>query len=111
MKIIDLFAGYGGLSTGFEMAGVFGENQITLEQAISDLPKIEAGVGFEEQNYSCDAKNEYQKKMRADSEKVYNHIAMKHTKRLIERFKQIKVNPSLMFQTNISNANVGMQKF
>lgn len=69
---------------------------ITVDQAISDLPKIEAGEGFEEMNYDSKPLNQYQKFMRKDSIKLFNHIAMKHTKRLIERFNAIKHGQSLI---------------
>lgn len=72
-----------------------GNKQITIEQAIMDLPQIEAGQGEEEMDYNCDPLNNYQKWARKKSKKVYNHIAMRHTKRLIERFEQIKFGESV----------------
>ena len=39
------------------------------------------------QDYTLQPTNEFQFWARADSTEVYNHIAMKHTQRLIERFK------------------------
>ena len=52
---------------------------ITTEDAISDLPSLqtESGeivYGEEIQEYSPEAKNEYQKIMRGQSQKVFNHI-------------------------------------
>ena len=41
-------------------------------------------------NYEHPPINDYQKLMRHGSDYVHNHIAMKHTQRLIDRFKQIK---------------------
>lgn len=58
----------------------------TLWEAISDLPEINAREGAEEMNYSRSAQNSYQEWCRAGSEKLHNHLAMKHTKRLVERF-------------------------
>lgn len=72
------------------------QTEITVEQAISDLPKISAGEGEEPMKYATDAKNEYQEFMRKNSRKVFNHIAMKHTPRVIERFKAIKPGKNLL---------------
>jgi len=69
---------------------------ITVDQAISDLPQINAGEGKEIQPYTLQTENDYQKLMRENSQMVYNHVAMKHTKRIIERFKAIKTGESLI---------------
>lgn len=61
----------------------------TLWEAISDLPDIEAREGSEVMEYTKPAVNEYQQDCRRNSTKLYNHLAMKHTKRLIERFSQM----------------------
>lgn len=58
----------------------------TLWDAISDLPDIEAREGNEEMKYTTKPKNDYQKMMRQNSGKVFNHVAMKHTKRVVARF-------------------------
>ncbi|MCK9435230.1 MAG: DNA cytosine methyltransferase [Candidatus Cloacimonetes bacterium] len=58
--------------------------------AISDLPEIEAGSGTDFQEYPSQPSNLYQRWARSDSKGVFNHIAMRHTKRLIERFKAIQ---------------------
>ena len=68
---------------------------LKLWDAISDLPQIRAGKGEEEQEYSNKPKNKYQSLMRKNSKKIYNHVSMKHTDRLIERFKQIKYGQSV----------------
>ena len=65
-------------------------HDITVDEAISDLPKIEAGEGKEISDYKKSPQNDYQLFMRKNSDKIYNHIAMRHTKRLIERFKAIQ---------------------
>lgn len=72
-----------------------GDKQITIEQAIMDLPKVESGQGTEIAEYTFKPTNNYQKWARNNSKKVYNHIAMRHTKRLIERFEQIKFGESV----------------
>ena len=73
----------------------FGDDQITIEQAIMDLPQIKACEGAEELDYNTDPQNEYQKYIRNGSTKVYNHISMRHTQRLIERFEQIGFGQSV----------------
>jgi len=62
----------------------------TLWEAISDLPEIEAREGSEEMDYTNNPQNEYQTQMRNKAHKVYNHRAMKHSKRLVERFGSMK---------------------
>lgn len=66
------------------------EERLSVWDAISDLPSIEAGEGNEPAEYARDPSNYYQKWARIGSDAVYNHIAMRHTKRLIERFKAIQ---------------------
>lgn len=72
-----------------------GNEQITLWDAISDLPQISSGQGSEIQDYFTEPLNYYQKTMRQDSSNIYNHIAMRHTPRLVERFKQIRYGESV----------------
>lgn len=69
----------------------------TVWEAIGDLPQIDSGEGSEElMPYTCECQNEYQRKMRIHSPGVRNHVAMKHTPRLIERFKCINPGKSLV---------------
>lgn len=72
------------------------DHKITVDEAISDLPQIDACQGDEVMNYSKPPQNEYQVMMRNNMKYVTNHIAMHHTKRLIERFKAIKQGQSLV---------------
>lgn len=58
----------------------------TLWDAISDLPVVEAREGGEEMEYTLPAQNDFQQSLRMGSEKVYNHKAMMHSKRTVERF-------------------------
>lgn len=74
---------------------LFGDQQISIKDAIMDLPQISASEGKEVQNYATEPQNNYQRYCRNNSETVYNHIAMKHTKRLISRFEQIKYGQSV----------------
>ena len=68
---------------------------LTVWEAISDLPQIKAKEGEEGMNYHSKPQNEFQKFVRTSSASVYNHVAMRHTQRLIDRFKVIKAGESL----------------
>ena len=72
------------------------DHKITVDEAISDLPQIEACQGAEVMEYPRDPQNEYQELMRANMKYVTNHVAMHHTPRLIARFKAIKPGQSLV---------------
>ena len=70
---------------------------VTVDDAISDLPQIEAGQGEEPMEYATGPQCFYQCLMRAGNKYgVRNHVAMRHTKRLIERFKAIGPGQSLI---------------
>jgi DNA (cytosine-5)-methyltransferase 1 len=62
----------------------------TLWDAISDLPEIEAREGKEESDYSKPPLNDYQRFLRQGSNKLFNHKAMNHSKRLVERFASMR---------------------
>jgi DNA (cytosine-5)-methyltransferase 1 len=69
---------------------------ITVGDAISDLPLVSAGEGTDEcVPYATEPQNAYQTAMRTGSPGVRNHIAMKHTERLIARFQTIGHGKSL----------------
>lgn len=63
---------------------------VSLWHALSDLPKLEAGEGEEEQPYTTDPRTEFQRWARGKQDIIFNHVAMEHRKRLVERFKRIK---------------------
>jgi DNA (cytosine-5)-methyltransferase 1 len=67
----------------------------TLWDAISDLPQIEARRGAEVMDYLNPPKTALQKMLRGKNDKIYNHIAMKHSKRLIERFASMSCGNSI----------------
>ncbi len=68
---------------------------LTVWEAISDLPQIKAREGEEGMDYHSKPQNEFQEFVRESSDLVYNHVAMRHTQRLIDRFKVIKAGESL----------------
>ncbi len=67
----------------------------TLWEAISDLPALEAGEGSDVQNYTQVPDNEYQRQLREGSDKLWNHTAMRHSKRMIERFASMSCGQSV----------------
>lgn len=68
---------------------------VTLGDAITDLPDIDSGEGDEIQEYPTKPKNVYQKWARLNSTAVLNHVAMRHTKRLQDRFAAIDFGQSV----------------
>ena len=72
---------------------LFGQDLLpcpTLWDAISDLPVIEAREGEEQSEYTMPPNTEYQKMLRGNCKVLYNHKAMKHSNRLVERFAHMK---------------------
>lgn len=73
------------------------ENWVKIKDVFGDLPIINAGEGQDDGvPYLTEPLTDYQKLMRKNSKMVFNHVAMKHTNRLIERFKQIPQGGSLL---------------
>ena len=59
--------------------------------AISDLPRIDAGEGLEEpQPYGSRPLNAFQARMRISSAGASNHVAMRHSPALVARFASIR---------------------
>ena len=69
------------------------QKTVTVEEAISDLPKLKAGEGEEEITYTPTKINEYIKQLRnKDNDKVYHHRARNHNDLDIERYKTMSKN-------------------
>jgi len=66
-----------------------------LWDAISDLPDLKAGEGAEDQGYTSEPLNPYQRELRQGSFRLYNHKAMCHTKRMVERFESMQCGESV----------------
>jgi DNA (cytosine-5)-methyltransferase 1 len=62
---------------------------INVQKAIGDLPKLKAGEGVEEADFKTKPRNEFQKLSRGNATKLFNHVTMVHTKRVVERYEQI----------------------
>lgn len=54
-------------------------NYVTCEEALSDLQSRENDLGTEIDEYINEPISEYQRMMRKNSSKLYNHVATKHT--------------------------------
>lgn len=67
----------------------------TLWDAISDLPPLRAREGAEASPYLSPPRNQYQKEMRQGSPLVFNHKAMNHTPRMVQRFEAMKWGDSI----------------
>lgn len=65
-------------------------SSICVSDAISDLPILDAGEGEEELNYTRPPQSNYQRWARSQQSVLYNHVAMNHTERIVERFKRIQ---------------------
>ena len=75
---------HSGDSTGALLRHVF------LWDAIGDLPALNAREGNEgPAEYTAKPFSEFQRIQRRSSAGVWNHVAMKHTPRLVERFSQL----------------------
>lgn len=69
----------------------FLNNEVTVWEAISDLPSLKSGEGEELQTYISEPVSNYQRKMRNTTDgKYYNHIASVHLAKTIEILKMIK---------------------
>lgn len=55
------------------------EEYVSCRDAIGDLPSREGKLGEEIDLYCCEPKTEYQKMMRKDCIKLFNHVATNHT--------------------------------
>lgn len=65
------------------------DEYITCEDAISDLPALEGILGDEVQDYPVKANSEYQKLMRKNSQKIYNHIGTIHSEKTVKLISMV----------------------
>jgi DNA (cytosine-5)-methyltransferase 1 len=72
------------------------KSPVSVLEAISDLPELDRkNRGQETANYTKEPQTHYQTTMRQDSTELHNHVCMRHTQRLVERFQQIKPGQSV----------------
>lgn len=62
---------------------------ITCEEAISDLPSLEDGIGDEVSLYEAFPLSDYQNEMREKSSELFNHVGTRHRPHVIEVIKQV----------------------
>lgn len=65
---------------------------VSVWDAISDLNFLNSGEGEMCANYHLPIQNEYQKKLRASCDLLYNHKASSHSKLALNRIKLLKIN-------------------
>ena len=91
-------------SVADQQLGLFGSpalaNPLTLWDAISDLPPLRAGEGSDPSLYDAIPETDYQRELRQESKRLRNHISIRHSKRVVERMKQISIGGS---QTDVSD--------
>ena len=63
---------------------------VTVGEALGDLPPIPSGGGATEMEYVLPAENEYQRKMREGSERLYNHECSGVSPVNVERMRHVK---------------------
>lgn len=62
---------------------------VKVYEAISDLPYLKAGEGEETTFYDNQTYSDFQRYCKEKQGKLYNHVSMKHTKRIVQRFEKI----------------------
>ena len=67
-------------------------SKVTIWDAISDLAYLESGEGTYEQPYKNAPESDYQKLLRGNSTKLYNHVVTKHSPLALERLAMIPPN-------------------
>lgn len=63
--------------------------QVSVWEAISDLAYLNSGEGEFESDYKINIESPYQKEVRKNSKKLYNHIATQHSPKAIYRLSLI----------------------
>jgi len=81
--------------SGPTLFGSTEEPVLTLRDAISDLPIVDVGDIAEPVRYLGPPGNDFQRAMRDRSgDWLWNHVPMRHTARIVERFKHIRPGQS-----------------
>ncbi|MBQ8776119.1 MAG: DNA cytosine methyltransferase [Treponema sp.] len=86
----------------------FDLKRISVRDAISDLDYLESGEGEEISNYKYEPKSEYQRLLRDNSKKLYNHKATNHSQIALEKLKLI---PPEGDKSSMPKELYGKQKF
>lgn len=62
---------------------------LSVEEAVGDLPSIEAGGGEECQSYSFEPRSDYQRARRGNAQVLFNHRARAHAGPMMEKIRMI----------------------
>ena len=81
---------------------------VTVKDAISDLHYLESGEGAMVSEYSRKPQSEYQKKMRKNANRLYNHIATSHSEIALHKLSLI---PPEKGKEYLPKELLGNQKF
>lgn len=81
---------------------------ITVREAISDLAYLNSGEGYVEQEYKTKAESDYQRIMRQNSKKLYNHKASNHEMIAVKKLMMI---PPECGKEHLPKELLGNQKF
>lgn len=81
---------------------------VTVRDAIGDLAYLNSSEGEFEQDYTTSAKTEYQRLMRANSRKLYNHKASNHSEIAVRKLSMIPPEKGKEF---LPDNLLGKQKF
>ena len=84
------------------------QENVTVRDAISDLAYLNSGEGEFCQEYRNSPKSKYQKFMRKDSKKLYNHVATSHSEKTLLKLSLI---PSEKGKEYLPKELRGNQKF
>ncbi|WP_347938176.1 DNA (cytosine-5-)-methyltransferase [Mycoplasma feriruminatoris] len=82
--------------------------RVSVRDAISDLSYLESSEGLFESNYITQPQSEYQKMMRKNSTKLFNHVATNHSDTAIKKLKLIAPECG---KECLSEELIGKQKF
>lgn len=81
---------------------------VTVRDAIFDLAYLNSGEGDNEQDYTKEVSSDYQKQMRLNSKKLYNHKASQHAEIAIKKLEMI---PPECGKEHLPKELLGKQKF
>ena len=65
------------------------EEVVTTAEAIGDLPRVEAGGGFEEFRLEGKPSSTYQRRLRQRNGVTYNHVAANHSVDMVARMRRV----------------------
>jgi DNA (cytosine-5)-methyltransferase 1 len=65
------------------------KRHFTVNEAISDLPKLKSGANYHALDYESETKNKYQISMRKKSKKAVNNFVTANSDLVLERYKHI----------------------